>query len=205
MNWTNISLGKYNQIKEIFLDPDFTEEDRLIYEIKILFGVDALKLNLNELHKYINELSFLGEKIPKMKIKETYNLGGNVYILKKNLKDFTVAQWIDWQNFLKNGADTDNFANLLSVFFFPKGESEYAEGYDIETVRHDLNDFLSIADALSISSFFLFFQKALSVVFLLSMNKKVMTNPLTRKQRKQVRKDMKKLIRQVSIGDSHHS
>ena len=30
MNWTNISLGKYNQIKEIFLDPDFTEEDRLI-------------------------------------------------------------------------------------------------------------------------------------------------------------------------------
>ena len=147
----------------------------------------------------------MGEKIPKMKIKETYNLGGNVYILKKNLKDFTVAQWIDWQNFLKNGADTDNFANLLSVFFFPKGESEYAEGYDIETVRHDLNDFLSIADALSISSFFLTYQKALSVVFLLSMNKKVMTNPLTRKQRKQVRKDMKKLIRQVSIGDSHHS
>lgn len=205
MNWTNISLGKYNQIKEIFLDPDFTEEDRLIYEIKILFGVDALKLNLNELHKYINELSFLGEKIPKMKIKETYNLGGNVYILKKNLKDFTVAQWIDWQNFLKNGADTDNFANLLSVFFFPKGESEYAEGYDIETVRHDLNDFLSIADALSISSFFLLYRKVLLVRSLLYTRKMTLKNPLTRKQRKAVKKEMRLLLKTTLAGDSHHS
>lgn len=201
MNWTNISLGKYNQIKEIFLDPDFTEEDRLIYEIKILFGVDALKLNLNELHKYINELSFLGEKIPKMKIKETYNLGGNVYILKKNLKDFTVAQWIDWQNFLKNGADTDNFANLLSVFFFPKGESEYAEGYDIETVRHDLNDFLSIADAISISSFFLLYRKVLLIRSLLYTRKMTLKNPLTRKQRKAVKKEMRLLLKTTLAGD----
>lgn len=201
MNWTNISLGKYNQIKEIFLDPDFTEEDRLIYEIKILFGVDALKLNLNELHKYINELSFLGEKIPKMKIKETYNLGGNVYVLKKNLKDFTVAQWIDWQNFLKNGADTDNFANLLSVFFFPKGESEYAEGYDIETVRHDLNDFLSIADAISISSFFLLYRKVLLIRSLLYTRKMTLKNPLTRKQRKAVKKEMRLLLKTTLAGD----
>lgn len=204
MNWNDISIKQYNDIKNLYLDPDLSDEDRLILQINILFGVDALKLKTNELHKYINEMKFLGSKIPKMKIKKEYKLGSNIYILKKELKDVTVAQWLDWQNFLKDGSDTDNFPNLLSIFFFPKGETEYGENYDIEQVRQDINNHLSIAEAMSISSFFLTYQKALSIRFLLYTKKQILKTPLTKEQKKKVKKEFKKLIIATLFrGDSH--
>ena len=195
MNWTDISIKQYNEIKDLYLDVDLSDEDRLILQINILFGVDALKLKTTELHKYVNEMKFLGEKVPKMKIKNEYKLGGNVYTLKKELKDFTVAQWIDWQNFLKDGgSDTDNYANLLSVFFFPKGETEYGDNYDIEQVRSDINNHLSIAEAMSISSFFLLYQKMSLLRFILYTRRETLKTPLTKEEKKKVKKEFRKLI-----------
>ena len=202
MNWNDISIKQYNDIKNLYLDTELSDEDRLILQIRILFDVDPLKLKTSELHKYINEMKFLGSKIPKMKIKKEYKLGNNTYTLKKELKDVTVAQWIDWQNFLKDGGgDTDNYANLLSIFFFPKGETEYGENYDSEQVRQDINNHLSIAEAMSISSFFLTYQKALSIRFLLYTRKQTLKAPLTKEQKKKVKKEMRKLIITTFRGD----
>ena len=196
MNWTDVSFRQYNDIKQIFLNPDFSEEDRIILLINILFGIDALKLKASELNKYINDLKFLNSAPPKMKLKEKYKLGENWYILKRNLKDFTVAQWIDFQNFLKNGSDTDNFPNLLSVFFFPEGQTEYGE-YDVEQVRQDINNYLSIADASSLAAFFLTYQKILSIVFLKSIKRKILKTPLEKKEKKKIKKEFRKLIWQT--------
>lgn len=202
MNWTDISIKQYNNIKDLYLDENLSDEDRLILQINILFNVDPLKLKTNELHKYVNEMKFLGSKIPKMKLKKEYKLGSNVYTLKKELKDVTVAQWIDWQNFLKDGgSDTDNFPNLLSIFFFPKDVEEYGENYDIEQVRSDINNYLSIAEAMSISSFFLTYRKTLSILFLLYTRKQTLKAPLTKEQRKKVKKEFRKLIITTFRGD----
>ena len=195
MNWNDISIKQYNDIKNLYLDTELSDEDRLILQINILFGVDALKLKTNELHKYINEMKFLGEKVPKMKIKKEYKLGENVYVLKKDLRNLTVAQWLDFQNFLKDGGgDTDNYANLLSIFFFPKGETEYGENYDIEQVRSDINNYLSIAEAMSISSFFLLWRKMSLLLSLLYTKKQILKTPLTKEQKKKVKKEFRKLI-----------
>ena len=202
MNWTDISIKQYNEIKDLYLDTELSDEDRLILQINILFGIDALKLKTSELHKYINEMKFLGSKIPKMKLKKEYQLGNNTYVLKKDLRDVRVAQWIDFQNFLKDsGGDTDNYANLLSVFFFPKGETEYGENYDIEQVRQDINNYLSIAEAISISSFFLTYRKKLLLLFLLYTKKQILKAPLTKVEKKKVKKEMRKLIIATFRGD----
>ena len=202
MNWNDISIKQYNDIKNLYLDPDLSDEDRLILQIRILFDVDPLKLKTNELHKYINEMKFLGEKVPKMKLKKEYQLGNNVYTLKKELKDVTVAQWLDFQNFLKDGgSDTDNYANLLSVFFFPKDVDEYGDGYDIEQVRRDINNYLSIAEAMSISSFFLTYRKKLLLLSLLYTRREILKTPLTKEQKKKVKKEFKKLIITTFRGD----
>ena len=201
MNWTDISINQYNSIKDLYLDTELSDEDRLILQINILFGVDALKLKTSELHKYVNDMKFLGEKVPKMKLKKEYQLGNNVYTLKKDLRDLRVAQWIDWQNFLKDGSDTDNYPNLLSIFFFPKGETEYGENYDIEQVRQDINNHLSIAEAMSISSFFLLYRKESLLRFLLYTRKETLKAPLTKTQRKKVKKEFKKLIIATFRGD----
>ena len=195
MNWTELSLKKYNEIKDLYLDPDLSDEDRLLYQIRILFDVDPLKLKTNELRNYIDKMKFLGEKVPKVKLKSTYKLGENVYVLKKDLRNLTVAQWLDFQNFLKDGGgDSDNYANLLSVFFFPKGETEYGENYDIEQVRSDINNYLSIAEAMSISSFFLLYRKISLRLFLLYTKKQILKTPLTKEQKKKVKKEFRKLI-----------
>ena len=196
MNWFDVSLKKYIEIKDLYLDPEFSDEDRLIYQIKILFDVDPLKLKPTELHKYINEMKFLGEKVPKVKIKSTYVLGGNTYTLKKDLKDFNVSMWIDWTNFLKKGSDIDNYAKLLSVFFFPEGKDvkDYGEGYDIEQVRNDINNYLSIPEANSIASFFLTYQKASFLLSLLYTRKKVLKTSITKEQKRKVKKEFRKLI-----------
>ena len=194
MNWTDVSLRQYNDIKDVFLNPDFSEEDRIILLINILFGIDALKLKTTELNGYVNQLKFLSTNPPKMKLKDKYRLGQNTYFLKKDLKDFTVAQWIDFQNFLKNGSDTDNFANLLSVFFLPEDEEEYGENYDVEQVRQDINNYLSIADANSIAGFFLTYQKALLIRSLLYTRKKILKTPMNKEQKKELKKQMRKLI-----------
>ena len=201
MNWTELSLKKYNDIKDLYLDTELSDEDRLIYQIRILFDVDPLKLKTNELHKYINEMKFLGEKVPKVKLKSTYKLGENTYTLKKDLRNLTVAQWLDWQNFLKEGSDTDNYANLLSVFFFPKDVDEYGDGYEIEQVRSDINNYLSIAEAMSIASFFLTYRKTLLLLSLLYTKKQILKTPLTKEQRKKVKKEFKKLIITTLRGD----
>ena len=196
MNWFNISLKKYIELKDLYLDPEITDEDRLFYQIKILFDIDPLKLKPKELHKYINEMRFLGEKIPKVKLKSKYVLGQNTYVLKKDLKDFNVSMWIDFQNFLKEGSDIDNYAKLLSVFFFPEGKDvkDYGEGYDIEGVRQDKNNFLSIADASSMAGFFLTYQKGLLIRFLLSIKRKILKTPLEKMEKKKIKKEFRKLI-----------
>ena len=194
MNWFDVSLKKYIEIKDLYLDPELSDEERLIYQIKILFDVNPLKLKPTELHKYINEMKFLGEKVPKVKIKSTYVLGGNTYTLKKDLKDINVSMWIDFQNFLKNGSDTDKFPNLLSVFFLPEGETEYGENYNIKQVRQDINNHLSIADANSIAGFFLTYRRALLIRSLLYTRKKILKTPMNKEQKKELKKQIRKLI-----------
>ena len=194
MNWTDISLRQYNDIKQIFLEPNYSDEDRIILLINILFGVDALKLKTTELNGYVNQLKFLSTNPPKMKIRDKYRLGENTYVLKKDLKDFKVCQWIDWNNFLKNGSDTENYANLLSVFFIPEGETEYGENYNIEDVRNDINNFLSIADANSIAGFFLTYHKASLIASLIYTKRKILKTPLEKTEKKKIKKEMRKLI-----------
>ena len=201
MNWTEVSLKKYNDIKDVFLNPEFSEEDRIILLIKICFGVDTLKLKTSELNGYVNQLKFLSTNPPKMKLKDKYRLGQNTYVLKKDLKDFKVCQWIDFQNFLKNGADTDNYANLLSVFFIPEGQTEYGENYNIEEVRQDINNHLSIADASSLAGFFLTYRRALLIRSLLFTRKKVLKTSITKEQKRKVKKQFRKLIwRTLLVG-----
>lgn len=201
MDWNSITLKQYNQLKEILLDPEFTDEDRVIYQIQILFDIDPLKLSVSELKYYITQMSFLSKDIPKMKIKNSYQLGKNRYKLDKRLEKFTVAQFLDWRNLIQNGGtDTDNYANLLSVFFIPEDKKEYNEDYDIQEVKNDISEYLTIPDAMSISSFFLTFRKALLVRSLLYSKRLTLKTKIPLQKKREVRREYRKAILKVITG-----
>ena len=68
MTWNDVTINKFNQITDILTDPDFDDQDRILYYIQILFGVDPYKLSLSELKYFIKQVTFIGQKIPKMKL-----------------------------------------------------------------------------------------------------------------------------------------
>lgn len=202
MDWNSITLNQYNQLKEVLLDPEYTDEDRILYEIQILFGIDPFKLSMLELKYYITQMSFLSKPIPNMKIKNSYKLGKNKYKLDRRLEKFTVAQFIDWRNLInEGGTDTDNYANLLSVFFIPEDKKEYNEDYDIQEVKNDISEYLTIPDAMSISSFFLTFRKALLVRSLLYSKRLTLKTKIPRKKKMEIRKEYRKAIMKVITGN----
>lgn len=201
MTWNDITLDKFNDIKEFLLDPKYTEEDKLLYEISILFNIpDPSKLKIPEINYYIQQLKFLDEKIPTMKLKDHYDLGGTRYVLMKELKDITVAQWLDWQNLLKNGGDSDNYKNLLSVFLIPEGKPEYGEEYDIGKVREDIGKFMSIPDCVSLAAFFLDSQRAFVVNSLLYTIRQTKRLPIPKVKKREMKKALWKSIKEVILG-----
>ena len=198
MNWTELPLGKFVEITNLYSDTDIDDSDRLLYVIQVIFDVNPLKLTMQELQKYIKEIEFLKSPIPKVRIRNTYTLGNTKYTLKKDLKDISVAQWVDFQSYLKDGSGADNWHNILSVLFFPEGCEEYGEGFDLLKVKEDISKHLSVADAMAISTFFLHYRTRLSVLTLLYIRKKMLKGMKDRKTRRRIRKEMRKAIMTIT-------
>lgn len=204
MDWNDVSLNKFNEIKELILDTELDDEERVMYQIQVLFGVDPNRITIPELRGYVKEMGFLSKPIPKMRLKDTYNLGSNKYVLRKRLEDFTVAQWMDWQAFIKENNGSENYPKLLSVFLFPEGHDDYNEGYNIENVREDIGNYMSIPDAMAVSSFFLKCHRRLLTRFLLSTLRKTLqtATPLKWKERMKIRMIYWRQIGELISGDS---
>lgn len=146
MNWSNITLKKYIQIQEILSVQD---EYTVFNLIDTIYDVDSQSLPISEVKKY--DISFMGNQIPKAKLKDTYTLNGTTYKSNLDLTKVTAAQFIDYQNYFKEKPLC--YEKLLSVFFIPKGCEKYNTGYDISKVQQDVLE-LPIDVVHTISFFF---------------------------------------------------
>lgn len=194
MTWFDLSLKKYVEVTNLYTDTELSDEDRLLYVIQVIFDVNPLKLTMPELQKYIKEIEFLKQPIPKVRIRNTYTLGNTKYILQKDLKSISVAQWVDFQSYLKDGSGVENWHHILSVLFFPEGCEEYGEGFDLLKVKEDISNYLSVADAMAISTFFLTLEKELSLRFLLSTRRRMLKGMEDRTMRRRIRRTIRRAI-----------
>lgn len=146
MTWNDITLQQYRQIEKIQAEhPD----DSAIHIINYLYGDNIESLPLAEYARRMEEIQFLSKNIPSAKLKLDYVINGNKYELDITPADLTTAQFIDSQNYLKQGGDVQN---LLSVYLIPKGK-KYAEGYDVEKVKNDVLS-LPMPEVMGICRFF---------------------------------------------------
>lgn len=145
MNWENITLKQFYDIREILsVEDDWT----YLNLIDCIYGVNSQNLPINELKKY--DISFIKDEIPEVKLKKHYTLNGTKYNSNCDITRVSVAQFIDYQNYLKE--DEVRLEKLLSVFFMPDGYKDYNTGYDIIKVQEDLLE-LPIPVAQSIGFF----------------------------------------------------
>ena len=145
MTWNDINLKQFYDIREILsVEDDWTA----LNLIDCIYKVDCQAMPIHELKKF--DISFIKDEIPDVKLNKYYTLNGTKYNSNCDITRVSVAQFIDYQNYLKE--DEVRLEKLLSVFFMPDGCKDYNTGYDIIKVQEDLMD-LPIPVAQSIGFF----------------------------------------------------
>lgn len=205
LDWTNISIEEYIELQDVVLEneEELEQEDIILREIQILHHIDPMTLDLSVFKKYVESLRFMSQPIPNMKIKDKYNLGGNIYYLHKKLEQFKVGQYIDYQRIMQTKKGIDAYPEFLALFLTTEEDGTYGDGYDVAQVIADIRKYMSIADATSIAAFFLRSCKLYTVLSLLYSQWKARKTIKGRKTRKQLRKKTMELVNLVLNGESY--
>lgn len=165
-SWQDISINVFDKLKGV--NSNIKDEIDVIDSNAELLAVlcdcsvdDILNLSTSDFSKLLSEITFI-KNMPKVDIKDKYTLNGKKYELFLSMKNMTVAQYIDFQTYIKDREKY--FKQLLSVFIIPKGK-KYNEDYDVEEVINDIGNYLSVVDANSIMFFFvLLYQSSTKVI-----------------------------------------
>lgn len=185
MNWNDITLKQFYEIQDILsVEDDYTAFNLIDY----LYNVDCQSLPIKELKKY--DISFIKEPIPDVKLKKEYTLNGNVYKSNCDITKVTVAQFIDYQNYIKQ--PQLRLEDLLSVFFLPKGCKDYNKDYDITKVKEDLLE-LPITVANSIGFFFGRQFKIFFLLFRYSLIRQVKKMKMDKQKKTELISNLKKM------------
>ena len=155
-DWENITIEKYYNIKDILddeTDDDITKNVKLVAVITNKDENDVWNMDMAEAGEYISRLQFLNKfelpKNPNMKIKlPNYDL-----VVIKDLTKINVAQYVDFQNFVKMPL-RESMEKILSIFLIPEGCS-YNTGYDILDLQKEIRENMSFRVAEGLLSFFL--------------------------------------------------
>lgn len=185
MNWNDITLKQFYEIQNILS----TEDEYTVFNlIDYLYNVDCQSLPITQLKQY--DISFIKQPIPEIKLEKEYILNGIVYKSNIDITKVTVAQFVDYQNYIKQ--PEIKLEDLLSVFFIPKSCKDYNQDYDIIKVKEDLLE-LPITVAQSIG-FFLGRQfKIFFLIFRYCLQKQVKKLKMEKKKKKELLNNLKKM------------
>ena len=155
-DWENITIEKYYKIKDILddeVDDDITKNVKLVAVMLNKDEQEVWDMDMAEAGNYISRLQFLNKfelpKHPNMKIKlPSYDL-----VVIKDLTKINVAQYVDFQNFVKMPM-RESMEKILSIFLIPEGCS-YNTGYDIIDVQKEIRENMSFRVAEGLLSFFI--------------------------------------------------
>ena len=155
-DWENITIEKYYKIKDILddeTDDDITKNVKLVAVITNKDEQEVWDMDMAEAGNYISKLQFLNKfelpKNPNMKIKlPSYDL-----VVIKDLTKINVAQYVDFQNFVKMPL-RESMEKILSIFLIPEGCS-YNTGYDILDLQKEIRENMSFRVGEGLLSFFI--------------------------------------------------
>ena len=155
-DWENITIEKYYKIKDILddeVDDDITKNVKLVAVMLNKDEQEVWDMDMAEAGNYISKLQFLNKfelpKNPNMKIKlPNYDL-----VVIKDLTKINVAQYVDFQNFVKMPM-RESMEKILSIFLIPEGCS-YNTGYDILDLQKEIRENMSFRVAEGLLSFFI--------------------------------------------------
>jgi hypothetical protein len=155
-DWDNITIEKYYEIMDVLndeADDDITKNVKLVSIMLDKDEQEIWDMDMTEAGGYISKLKFLNKfdipDHPNMK----FNLPGYNLEVIKDVTKINVAQYVDFQNFVKMPL-RDGMDKILSVFLIPVG-CKYNDGYDIIDLQRVIRENLSFRVAEGLLGFFL--------------------------------------------------
>lgn len=156
-SFKDINLKEYKKIVEISqreLDSDIEKEIAILSVLMDVSENEIYNLPLMELKSLLSEIEWVKHyEFKPTKIKHNKMIiDGVEYEINPDINKFTVAQYLDFQNFWDKR--NEYMGNLLAVFIVPKGH-KYNEGYDVIELADKLEEVFSLDDWNNVCFFFL--------------------------------------------------
>ena len=151
-SYKEMTLQMYEHLSKI-AESDTDDIEKQIQMVSVLTGKTTKEvedLPISEYHSLAKKTVFLMREPEIEQIKSnTVKINERVYVITNDVTKITTAQYIDFQEYMKQGK---NLANVLSTLLVPKGE-KYGEA-DFLEVKKDIER-LPICTALGLNAFFL--------------------------------------------------
>lgn len=209
-NWKDITINVYQKLQNLNLNrsSDIIDEiDDNVKILSILCDVDEdiiADLDINDYKRLVSQCTFLNE-MPKVKIKDEYWINDKLYQVQYGVQNMTMAQYIDYQTYLKDSSKYTK--EIVSCFVIPKGK-KYGEDYNLNETIEDIGNYFSIVDALSVCFFFTMLFRSLTTATLGCLVKKMKRGKrkMNKEQQVQVQRaidELNKVIHLVKSGDGY--
>jgi hypothetical protein len=152
-SWDKMPLGMFIKIDKL-VDADMDEDTKILKAVAILSNKsfeEIESLPLSEAMALVSKTSFLYSDIERGKFKNNLNLGGRQYCVLGSSEEMTAAQFIDFQAISKDVKKM--LPEFMAIFIIPKGH-KYGDGYNMVQVLNDIENHLTVVEALSMADFF---------------------------------------------------
>lgn len=180
--WSEVTIGEFKAIidlKNREINEDFTEDDLSIAILEILSNKDSeyfYNIPYKALLSLYDQLDWISSTKIQPEFKTKLKVAEKTYYTHLDLAKLTAAQYIDYQNCLKE--DPDNISRICAIFLIPKDKS-YEEDYNHLELVDIFDRHLGVQEAQGIGFFFLLVLK--------SYTKAILSSSI-RKLKKQIRK-----------------
>lgn len=156
IHWKDITIARHKAILEVYKKYENDPEDALFaYDLATaVYGkeenwMDDMKVS--EANEWVSTLAFVNERPKPRTAKGEYILNGHKYKVTMNMQNITTNQFIDFQQMADQSREHP--AEFLSILLIPKGH-KYNDGYSIEDVVYDIENYMSVEDCMGLSAFF---------------------------------------------------
>ena len=203
-SYEKLTIKKYKEVMAIINgnETEYVKNVELVAVLNDMDTSDVEDLPIGTFNTLLQSTGFLYEEPKQRMVSTKYKLGGIELEAALNLQKMTVAQYIDYQEYVK---DTEKYlVEMLSVFLIPKGK-KYCEGYDVIDVQKTIEDNMSIVEAISLSAFFLALYQSLIKATVTSLIKRMKKMRKKEKDLKMIEKMTEVITNLETVGVGFHS
>lgn len=207
-SWRDVTINEYFDFRDK-LESASSDYEKEIIKIAFVNGFnedDVWNMTISDVKRYQQNTLWLNDfEISKDVKFKNIKIEGEVYNINPDMQSFSVAQYIDFQNFFpKRTQKTNYIGNILACFIIPKGK-KYGEGYDVAQLVNKINDNVDILTSNEIIFFFLkrylYSIKVMLIFFKYQMKiLKLIGKKRNKEKIKAIEEKVKELEKNISVG-----